>query len=73
MQALQNKAKEIDCLCCREVDAMLIALVWASAQILVTRIKLIYLVDEFFYWFLVQLNETRRLGESKFLSFCFWC
>ena len=32
-----------------------------------------YLLDEFFFLFLVQLNEIRRLWESKVLSFCFWC
>ena len=38
-----------------------------------TRLSLIYLLDEFFFLFLVQLNEWRRLGESKVLSFYFWC
>ena len=52
-----------------------IQFLWASSQLLVTRISLIYpyLIDEFFFWFLVQLNEARRLGEYKVLSFCFWC
>ena len=50
------QAREIDCICCREVDAMFIALakivfqlLWASAQLLVTRVSFIYLVDEFFF------------------------
>ena len=38
-----------------------------------TRVSLIYLVDEFFFLFLVQLNETKRLGESKISCFCFQC
>ena len=33
---------------------------------------LTYLVDEFFFLFLVYLNKMRTLGEFKFLSFCFW-
>ena len=28
--------------------------------------------NEFFFLFLLWLNETRRLGESKILSVCFW-
>ena len=31
------------------------------------------LIDELFFWFLLQLNGTRRLGEYKVLSFCFLC
>ena len=46
---------------------------WVSSRLLVTCISLIYLIDEFFFWFLVQLNKTKRLGEYKVLSFCFWC
>ena len=30
-------------------------------------------IDEFFFWFLVQLNEIRSLGEYKVLSFYFLC
>ena len=44
-----------------------------TARLLVTRVNVIYLVDEFFFLFLVQLNEMRALGEYKVLSFCFWC
>ena len=36
-----------------------------------TRISLIYLIDELFFWFLMYLKETRRLGDYKVLSFCF--
>ena len=70
--------------CCRELDAMLISSAkipkreesispssFMGICPLVTRISLIYLRDEFWFWFLVQLNETRRLGEYKLLSFCF--
>ena len=39
----------------------------------ITRVSLIYLVDEFFFLFLVQLDKTKRLGESKVPSFCLWC
>ena len=35
-------------------------------------INLIYLVNEFFFLFLVQLNNMRTLGESKVLSFSFF-
>ena len=41
--------------------------------LLVTRVSLIYLVDEFFYLLLMQLNEPRRLGESKVPPSGFWC
>ena len=83
-----NKARDVDCICCRELNAMLycfgynpraqgkhltIQLLWAYARLLVTRISLIQLIDEFFFWFLVQLNKTKRLYEYKVLSFCFWC
>ena len=52
-------------LCCREVDAMLIGsakmkgkhlafqVLWATSQLLVTHISLIYLADEYFFLFLV--------------------
>ena len=66
----KNEAKEIDCLCSREVDAMHIALAemvehlggggaschpafMGICRLLVTRVSFIYLVDEFFFWFLV--------------------
>ena len=59
----KSKAGEIDCLCCREVDAMLIAsawgkhliisFLWAVAWLLVTHVSLNYLVDEFFFLFLL--------------------
>ena len=55
----KNEAREVDCLCCREVDAVLLAsakipehegnlaiqLLWATVRLLVTRVSLIYLVD----------------------------
>lgn len=37
--------------------------------LVVTSVSLIYLIDEFFYLFLVQLNEMRALGESMVLPF----
>ena len=62
----KNEAREIDCLCCRKVDPMLIASSKISEReenILsssfyehlpsVTRVSLIYLVDEIFVLFLV--------------------
>ena len=63
----KNEERKIDCLCCREVDAMLIAsakipelqrkhlaipLLWVSARLIVIRVSLIYLVDEFIFLFL---------------------
>ena len=50
-----------------------IQLLWVSARLLVTRVSLIYLKDEFCFLFLIQPNEQRRLGESKVSSSCFWC
>ena len=62
---LKNQAREIDCLCYWEVDAMVIALVKIleyegsiSPSSLVTHLSLIYLIDEFFCLFLVQLNKV---------------
>ena len=67
----KSKAREIDCLCCREEDAMFIAsakipascypaqVLGASARLLVTCGSFMYLVDEFFFCFWVQLNKTR--------------
>ena len=57
----------------REGSLYPLASIWASARLLVTHVSHIYLVDEFLFLFLLQLNETRRLSESKVLSFCFWC
>ena len=37
--------------------------------LLLTRVCFIYLGDEFFFLFLVYLNEMSTLGESKVLSF----
>ena len=55
----KNEARGIDCLFCKEVDAMLnasseisargkhlaIQILWASTRLLVTRVSLIYLLD----------------------------
>ena len=41
--------------------------------LLVMHVILIYLVDESFFLFMVYLNKMRTLGESKVLSFGFWC
>ena len=46
---------------------------FGQIRLCVTRVSVIHLVDEFFFCFLVQLKEARMLGESKSLSFCFWC
>ena len=46
---------------------------FGQIRLLVKRVSVIHLVDEFFFCFLVQLKEARMLGESKSLSFCFWC
>ena len=35
-----------------------------AAQLLVTGVRLTYLVDEFIFLFLVQLKKIRTLGES---------
>ena len=63
-----NEARDVGCICYRELDAMFIAsaeiseregkhltiqLLWVSARLLVTCISLIYLIDEFFFWFLL--------------------
>ena len=42
-----------------------IQLLWATTWLLVTRFSFIYLVDEFFFLFLVLLNQMRMLGKSK--------
>ena len=39
----------------------------ASARLLVTPVSLIYQVHGFFFLFLVQLNETKRLGKQVFI------
>ena len=66
----KNEVREIDCLCCRELDDaycfgqnsraqgkhVTIQLLWASPQQLVTCISLICPINEFFFWFLVQPN-----------------
>ena len=47
-----------------------------SCRLLVTRVGLIYIVDEFFIFsLLVLLKETKTLDESKISScyFCVWC
>ena len=49
-----------------------VQLLWATERLLVTRVRLAYLVNQFFCLFLLQLNKMRTLGESKILSFCFW-
>ena len=53
-----------------------IQLLWATSQLLVTCVSLIYLVDEFFiFLFLMLLKEMKTHGESKISSscFCVWC
>ena len=57
-------------------EHLAIKLLWATTRILVTRVSLIYLVDEFFIFsLLVLLKEMRTRGESKISSccFCVWC
>ena len=77
----KNEAREIDCLCYREVDVMLIASTKTLEREGNISLSNFYghlpdyqsiCVDEFF-WFLVQLKETRRLSKSTVVSFCFWC
>ena len=36
-----------------------------TAQLLLTHVRLISLVDKFVFLFLMQLNKMRTLGESK--------
>ena len=43
----------------------------ATAQLLVTRVSPIYVVDEFTFFFLVLLNKMRMLGKSNVLPFLF--
>ena len=80
-QHCKNEAREVDCLCYREVDGMLIAsakiperegnlaiqLLWATTRLLVTRVSLIYLVDLFFFVFLLYLNKmkTHKILRSQ--------
>ena len=77
MRTSQKRRREIDCLCCREVKAMLVAstkfhLVMQILWVTVTRVCFIYLGGEFFFLVLRQLNEMNTLGESKVLSVSFW-
>ena len=47
-------------------------LLWTTARLLVTSVRLIFLVEEFFiFLFLVLLKEMRTRGESKISSCCF--
>ena len=53
-----------------------IQLLWATARLLITRVSLIYQVDELFIFeFLVLLNEMKTRGEPEISSccFCVWC
>ena len=53
-----------------------IQLLWATAHLLVTRVSLIYQVDELFIFeFLVLLKEMKTRGEPEISSccFCVWC
>ena len=53
-----------------------IQLLWATARLLVTRVSLIYQVDELFtFEFLVLLKEMKTRGEPEISSccFCVWC
>ena len=43
-------------------------LFWETARLLVTRVSLIYLLDEFFLLFLVYPKKMRTMSESKVLS-----
>ena len=71
-----NEARDIDRICCRELIPEHEGSISPSSfyrnlpgyQSHVAD----HLIDEYPFWFLVQLNETRRLGEYKVLSFCFW-
>ena len=53
----KNEARNMDCLCCRKVDAiptawgknLAIQLLWVSARLLVTCASLNYLLHEFFF------------------------
>ena len=42
--------------------------VYATAQLLDTRIRPIYQVNEFIFFFLMLINEMRMLDDYKFLS-----
>ena len=48
-------------------ESISIQLLWATAWLLVTHVSLIYLVDEFFFLFLLLLNEMRMLVNLRFL------
>ena len=47
------------------MENLAIQLLWATLQLLVTHVSLIYLEDRLFCLFLVLLNEIEILGESK--------
>ena len=47
-----------------------IQLLWATARLLITCVRLIYVGDELFL-FLLKLNKMRRLDESKIFIFLF--
>ena len=50
-------------------ELLAIKLLWATARLIVTRVSLIYLVDEFFIFsLLVLFKEMRTRGEFKMLS-----
>ena len=46
-------------------EPLSIHLLWATEWLLVIRFSLVYLVDEFFFLFMVLLNKMRRLDKSK--------
>ena len=52
-------------------EHLAIQLLWATDQLLVGRVSPAYLVEQFFYLFLMQLKKMRTLGESKVSSFDF--
>ena len=61
----KNKRREKYSLCCREVDAMFTT----SAKIPQHEGRILLSDYGSHFWFLVELNETRRLGEAKVYLF----
>ena len=79
---LQKRSeREIDCLCCKEVDAILIAsgkirkikFLWVTIQLLVTQVSLPYVVDEFCFCSSCSSTKRGHWVNLRFYCFCFWC
>ena len=78
----KNEARELDCLCCRQVNAMLIS--WSAREasphvdfmgncLTVSYTYLLYLPSRWVFLFVSGTAErNKHAGESKVLSFSSW-